>query len=222
MGHDSSQREGKLCVVHLKADVLRLALVVDEIVAEQQLVSKRLPYNLRRVPGISGAVVLADGSLAAALDVVYLLQQERRPAPQSPTPASPTPHPSHRLLVVDDALTARTAAQMVLTSAGYEVQVAVDGDAAWRLLQEHHFDLVVSDVEMPGLDGFALTRRIRADERLRHLPVILVTRRHTAEDIAAGAAAGADEYVVKGALEQEKLLTALKRLLPATAAGVRP
>ena len=118
-----------------------------------------------------------------------------------------------RILVVDDSLTSRTLERNILGGAGYEVEIAVDGEAAWALLGKQRFDLVVSDVQMPLCDGIELTRRIRRTDRLQNLPVILVTSLDRPEDIAAGGSAGANEYIVKGRFDQQALLDAVSRLL---------
>ena len=100
-----------------------------------------------------------------------------------------------RILVVDDSVTTRTLERSILEAAGYEVLVAADGAAGWQMLQERGADLVLSDVDMPRMDGFALTEAVRASPRFRDLPVILVTARESQEDRARGGAVGADAYL---------------------------
>jgi two-component system chemotaxis sensor kinase CheA len=119
----------------------------------------------------------------------------------------------HRLLVVDDSLTTRTLLGSILEAAGYDVAVAMDGVEALSILGERPTDLVVSDVEMPRLDGFNLTAEIRRDERLRQTPVILVTSLAAPEHRERGVAVGADAYIVKSGFDQVDLLEAIRRLL---------
>ena len=95
-----------------------------------------------------------------------------------------------RLLLVEDSLTIRTLEKTILEAAGYEVTVAADGADAWQLLQEHGADLLVSDVEMPHMDGFALTKAVRDSQRFRDLPVVLVTVREKEEDKRRGSKSG--------------------------------
>jgi two-component system chemotaxis sensor kinase CheA len=97
-----------------------------------------------------------------------------------------------RLLVADDSVTTRSLEKSILEAAGYEVIAAVDGGEAWQLLQEKGADLVVADVEMPRMDGFALCEAIRGSKRFRELPVVLVTARESDRDKARGLEAGAD------------------------------
>jgi len=101
----------------------------------------------------------------------------------------------------------------ILESAGYDVIAAVDGMEAWRLLSEKGADLVISDVEMPRMDGFSLTEAIRESKHFRDLPVILVTAMESDADKARGLAAGADAYCLKSSFDQKDLLATIARLL---------
>jgi two-component system chemotaxis sensor kinase CheA len=124
------------------------------------------------------------------------------------------PRPARkRLLVADDSVTVRTLQKNILESAGYHVTAAVDGMEAWHLLSENGADLVVSDVEMPRMDGISLTEAIRDSRRFRELPVILVTAMESDADKARGLAAGADAYCLKSAFDQKDLLATIARLL---------
>jgi two-component system, chemotaxis family, sensor kinase CheA len=136
------------------------------------------------------------------------VRREVRPAPVMTGPP--------RVLVVDDAATTRAMERGLLEMAGYRVTVAGDGLEAWETLARTDFDLVVSDVDMPRLDGFELTARIRADARLAELPVILVSALEARADKERGIAVGANAYVVKSSFEQSNLLAIIRRL------GVRP
>jgi two-component system chemotaxis sensor kinase CheA len=118
-----------------------------------------------------------------------------------------------RLLIAEDSLTTRTLERSILESAGYEVLVAVDGQDALDVLHAQSVDLVVSDVEMPRMNGFSLTAEIRRDERLRHIPVVLVTGLDSSEYHRRGLAAGADAYIVKSRFDQSDLIEAVGRLL---------
>jgi two-component system, chemotaxis family, sensor kinase CheA len=124
---------------------------------------------------------------------------------------------SQRLLVTDDSFTTRELLRSILQSAGYDVTTAVDGqDALDKLRADGGFDLVVSDVEMPRLDGFGLTTAIRADAELMRLPVIIVTSLHSDEHKRRGATAGAQAYIVKSQFDQSNLLAAVRDLLGAS------
>jgi two-component system, chemotaxis family, sensor kinase CheA len=148
-----------------------------------------------------------------------LLKSARRagaapPMPDSSGSASTQAQASgRRILIAEDSITSRMLLKGILESAGYQVSIAVDGIDAFTTLRSGHFDLVVSDVEMPRLSGFDLTARIRADRDLAEIPVVLVTALESREDRERGIEVGANAYLVKSSLDQDDLLEALRRLL---------
>jgi two-component system chemotaxis sensor kinase CheA len=115
--------------------------------------------------------------------------------------------------VVEDSITARTLLRQILESAGYRVTTAVDGVDGYTALKTGAFDLVVSDVEMPRMDGFALTAKIRADKQLPGLPVVLVTALDSQNHRERGIEAGANAYIVKSNFDQSNLLEVIRRLI---------
>lgn len=189
-----------------------LAVEVDEIIADQQLAIQRLPWNLRSVPGVSGAVALPGGIVVVALDIGHLLRTSGVSVAEE-RQAAPLGGRARRILVVDDSLTSRTLIRHSLEAAGYEVSAAEDGLQGWEALRSGDFSMLVSDVRMPRLDGIGLTQRVRGDDRFKTLPVILITTESTPVDVQRGLSAGADEYVIKGAMQQQKLLEAVTRHL---------
>ncbi|WP_437752408.1 hybrid sensor histidine kinase/response regulator [Sorangium sp. So ce1389] len=204
----------KLLVVVVSDGVSRVGLVVERVDSEVESVIKALPWNIPPVPGVAGAMILGTGLVAVVLDVPRLLSAAQGRAPErAETVRAAEALKKRRVLVVDDSLTSRTLERNILVAAGYAVDTANDGEMAWQALQSGSYDLVVSDVQMPRLDGVALTRRIRAHPRHKSLPVILVTSLDRPADVAQGSAAGADEYIVKGRFDQQKLLDAVARLL---------
>ena len=216
MSRPPIKRAERLLVLVIARGSRRLGVAVDALVREREYVTQRLPWNLTRVAGVNGTTVLEDGTVAVSIDVGALLELAREGRDEATaTVAGERPEPQRfpRVLVVDDAMTARVLARNALAAAGYRVALAEDGVAAWRRLQEESFDLVVSDVEMPHMDGLELTRRIRTSESLRNLPVVLVTQLGEPEDVARGREAGANDYLIKGKLEQKSLLAAVSRLL---------
>jgi two-component system chemotaxis sensor kinase CheA len=210
MGIPREPDPGKLTIVVLARGASRLGLVAGEVLGEEELVTKRLPWNLKRVKGIHGAAILGDGRLAVVVDPLQAFDATRSAA-ETVLVAAATTRP--RVMVVDDSLTSRALERSILEAAGYEVVVMVDGRQAWEALRQEPVDLVVADVEMPEMDGLELTRRIRAESASQHLPVILVTSLGSDADLAAGADAGADAYIVKGRFDQRELLAAVKRLV---------
>ncbi len=207
VGASSEETEEMLKVVVLTRSEVQLGLVVEEIEGQQEFVTKALPWNFQGVPGVNGAIIRADGRLAVSIDVPYLFDDVRFAFnPKRRKDDGKTSNTKRKILVVDDSMSSRTLEQTMLQEAGYDVSIAVDGEAAWQLLEKEPFDLVVSDVDMPNLSGLGLVRRVRRSRTLNDLPVILVTGMSSPDDVAAGADAGADEYVVKGTFDQQTLL----------------
>jgi two-component system chemotaxis sensor kinase CheA len=193
----------------------RVALAVDAVLGEQEVLVKRFSLPLVRVRNVSGATVLASGQVVPVLNVADLLKSSQRNggaaarSPALPKPSSPV---AKAILVVEDSITSRTMIKSILESAGHRVETAVDGMDALTKLRSAKFDLVVSDVEMPRLNGLDLTARIRADKRLADLPVVLLTARETREDRERGIDVGANAYLVKSGFDQDDLLDAVRRL----------
>jgi two-component system chemotaxis sensor kinase CheA len=175
---------------------------------------KRLTRPLSRVRNIAGATVLGSGEVAPILNVSDLLKSARQAGGSTRAAAAPTvaAAPARRVLVAEDSITSRMLIKGMLESAGYEVKTAVDGLEAFTSLRSERFDVLVSDVEMPRLNGFDLTARVRADRNLAELPVILVTALESREDRERGIDVGASAYLVKSDLDQSNLLEALRRL----------
>jgi two-component system chemotaxis sensor kinase CheA len=195
------------------SDQQRVALLIDRVVGEQEIVVKPLPYPLRRVRHIAGATILGSGRIVPILNVADLLRGAARSVPMLVAPPAAEPlRQRQRVLVADDSLTTRTMERYILEAAGYEVELAGDGAEALALLQERGCDVLVSDVEMPGLDGIELTERVRAEPSLRDLPVILVTSLDSATDRERGLQAGADAYIVKTSFDQDQLLRTIREI----------
>jgi two-component system chemotaxis sensor kinase CheA len=190
------------------------ALLVDEILSEQEVLPKSLGKQLRRVRCIAGATQLGDGSLVPILspDDVARCGLASGDALVPDMRAQDGTTTLKRVLVVEDSITSRLLLKHILEGAGYKVDTAVDGLDALSLLRQEDFDAVVSDIEMPQLDGLTLTERIRANPKTEEMPVILVTSLQSAEEKERGLRAGADAYVVKGSFDQNNLLKTIRRL----------
>ncbi|HZQ77603.1 MAG TPA: response regulator [Acidimicrobiia bacterium] len=213
----------RLAVISATGGGPATGVLVDEIRGEEEIVVNTLPPPLRRVRFTAGATVLGTGEVVPVLhagEVFRAALGHRPPGEGGPGGESagdavePAPAGAPRVVVVaDDSVTTRTLERVILESAGYEVRAAADGAQALALVQAGGCDAVVSDVQMPVLDGFALCERLRADPRFRDLPVVLVTALGSRSDRERGVAVGADAYIVKGEFDQETLLATLRRLL---------
>jgi len=194
-----------------------VAFLVDEVLNEREVLMKRLGPQLSRVRNIAGATLLGSGKVVPILNVPDLIKSAVRRAIAKPIPApaarSAPQTLVRRILVVEDSITSRTLLKNILESAGYDVMTAVDGVDAFAQLKTGRFDVVVSDVDMPRLNGFELTAQIRADKELAELPVVLVTALGSREDRERGIDVGASAYIVKGSFDQSDLLRTVQRFI---------
>ena len=194
----------------------RIAFWVDEILNEQEVLVKSLGKQLSRVRNIAGATVLVTGKVVPILNIPDLMKSATRvtAAPGATMPAREEAVAERKaILVAEDSITSRMLLKGILESAGYNVATAVDGVDAFTLLRTEHFDLVVSDVDMPRMSGFDLTAKIRADKKLAELPLVLVTALESSEHRERGIDVGANAYIVKSSFDQSNLLEVIRRLL---------
>ncbi|HEX4654510.1 MAG TPA: ATP-binding protein, partial [Mycobacteriales bacterium] len=194
----TGERDSRAAVVVRHGD-RQVAWAVDRLVGELELVVKDLGPFLGRLPLVSGATIDGDGSVVCLVD----LRELGVDAGATVVPVQPTGKPNEpavdrpRVLVVEDSVGVRELERVILEGAGYEVVTAVDGADGVAKLADEPADLVLSDVEMPGVDGFALTRTIRATRGWEHVPVVIMTSRGSDEDQQAGLEAGASAYLLK-------------------------
>ncbi|WP_386080344.1 response regulator [Vreelandella sp. F11] len=199
-----------LLVVHQRHQ--KLALIIDSLIDERDMVIKPLPVHLRYLPLVSGMVSMGRNALVSLLHVPALLEATRHTA-QRPSHEHTSPTLAKRILVVDDSLNTREIEKDVLEAWGYHVTLAENGrDGLAKALAEP-FDAVLTDVEMPVMDGFALTTRLRENEVYRYRPIIIITSREKEADRRRGIEVGADAYIVKGSFDQNNLVETLQALL---------
>lgn len=210
----TADTSGQVVVVVLGTVHQRVAFQVEEILGEQEVLVKALGRQLARVRNIAGASVLGTGQVVAVLNVPDLLKSAVKQA--APTPVAAERHAvaeKQSILVVEDSITSRALLKNILESAGYRVTTAVDGVDAYTTLKAGTFDLIVSDVEMPRMDGFDFTAKVRADKQLSELPVVLVTALGSPEHRERGIDVGANAYIVKSSFDQSNLLEVISRLI---------
>ena len=194
----------------------RLAgFVVDELLGEYDLATRPLDSRLGRVADISAAALLPDGSPVVLLDVDDLMRSAlTRERASLATAAGASAHAGRkRALVVDDSISVRELERQLLAARGFDVEVAVDGLDAWTRLRDASFDLLITDVDMPRMDGIELTRSIKQDPRLRALPVVIVSYRDRPEDRRRGLEARADSYMTKADFQDEGFLKLVHQLV---------
>ena len=206
-----------LVVVWLSALDRRLAVVVRDVIDERELVLRPIPFG-GGGDLVAGSALLPDGDVAIVLDVPGLIA-DRRSSDAGVSFEPREQERARRILVVDDSITTRTLEASVLTASGYDVTTAVDGMDGWRLVQEGGFDLVVSDVQMPRMDGLELCRKIRSTPAVASIPLILVTSLDKPEEKMQGLEAGADAYITKSSFDQETLLGTIGQLIGRSVKG---
>ena len=193
-------------------------LVVERFLGECELVVQKLDARLGKVPNVSAAAVMEDGSPVLILDVddvvrtIGKLVAERRIRRVSRESAAPTSS-TRRILVVEDSLTVRELQRKLLTNAGYDVEVATDGMEGWNTARARRFDLIVTDIDMPRLDGIELVQLIRKDPHLKNTPVMIVSYKDRPEDRTRGLEAGADHYLAKASFHDSALLDTVRELI---------
>ncbi|MEA5417969.1 hybrid sensor histidine kinase/response regulator [Spirulina sp. CCNP1310] len=197
----------------------RFGLFVDQVIDTQDVVLKPQSKLLKRVRNIAGATILGTGEVCMILNPMDLLKSIQRgrtafvPRPDLTANDRKTTTKRATVLLAEDSITIRTQEKRILEGAGYTVITAVDGLDGFNKLKAGQFDAVISDVQMPNLDGLAMTRRIREYPEYNELPIILVTSLSSEDDRRRGAEAGANAYITKGTFDQSVLLETLERLV---------
>lgn len=218
LGRDAggiSTDDSSLIVVELKAGERRFGVIVDWVVGVHDGVMRNLDLDPDQAGCVAGAVVLEAGTVVPVLDSTALIAacgdiETSCVLPSQDTEAS---RRQRSILIVDDSITTRTLEQSVLESNGYHVMLSADGADALQQLRRHGADLVISDVEMPNIDGFGLLGAMKRQRELADVPVILVTSRNNDTDRRRGLRLGASAYVVKQRFNQTELLKTIGRLL---------
>lgn len=198
-----------------------VAILVEEVTGEQEVAVSPLPAPLTRVRHITGATLLKTGDLAAVINVNDVLSSahllgsnadalEARRARKAKTGTNAA---TKKILVTDDSITSRVLLKNILESNDYQVEVANDGEDAWQKLQTKRFDLLITDVEMPKMSGFELTKKVRTESTFSDMPIIVVTSLASLEDRKTGVEVGASAYFVKSNFEKSNLIDMVKRLI---------
>ncbi|MGY2165672.1 hybrid sensor histidine kinase/response regulator [Pseudomonas tolaasii] len=211
--------EDTLKVVVIRERDAVYGIAVERFIGERTLVVLPLDNRLGKVQDISAGALLDDGSVVLIVDVEDMLRSVdkllntgrlERIARRS---QQATEAPRKRVLVVDDSLTVRELQRKLLLNRGYEVAVAVDGMDGWNALRSEDFDLLITDIDMPRMDGIELVTLLRRDSRLQSLPVMVVSYKDREEDRRRGLDAGADYYLAKASFHDDALLDAVVELI---------
>lgn len=214
---ERTEKHPGLLLLVLQVRNEKLALIIDDLLDEYDMVIKPMPRHLRHLAMVSGMVTTGKNELVSVLHAPALLDLARRlqmtPSVTARDTAAPSGGGSNRILVVDDSISTREIVKDLLEACGYQVTLAEDGlDGLGKALAEP-YDAVLTDVEMPNMDGFTLTARLREEERYRTVPIVIITSREREEDKRRGIESGADAYIVKSDFEQSSLVDTLQALL---------
>jgi len=217
------ENPNRINLIVLDAEGTRIAFLVDAVISEQEVLLKPLGRQLSRIRNISGATVMGNGQVVPIINVPDLLKSAShiRSPKEGRIPVEIPEFVARKrsVLIAEDSITTRSLLKNILEAAGFEVVTAVDGLDAFALLKTRRFDIVVSDVEMPRMDGFELVTKIRSDLKLSELPVVLVTAQASREDQERGIDVGANAYIVKSGFDQNNLLDAIGKLMIKEALG---
>ncbi|MBS0290346.1 MAG: response regulator [Proteobacteria bacterium] len=200
-----------LSVIIITSVDKKIAFVVDNILNEQEILVKNFSKPLIKVKNVSAAAIASSGRPIPILNCLDLLQC-RVTKPHITASKEDPSLKNTKILLVEDSFTTRTLLKNILELGGYQVSAASDGLDAWNTLKTNDYAIVVSDVEMPRMNGFQLTQKIRNDKKLGNLPVILITSRESQDDKERGIDAGANAYLPKSTFDSGRLLEIIKRL----------
>ena len=208
------QEDALIPVVLLGAGAAQAAIAVDALFDEDDLTVRNLGSRFGRMRNVSGGTILPDGRVALILHAGDIIATALEGKEHSPfVRAQSVTETKKRLVIAEDSMTTRTLIKAILENAGYDVAAAADGAEAWRLIQQNGADLIVADVEMPKMDGFALTETIRSSTRHREIPIVLLTALESDRDKTRGLSAGANAYLLMSAFDQRDLLAAIRQMV---------
>ncbi len=208
------KEEGEALIIIVHTVNEKLGLLVDSLVNEEDMVIKPLPSHLKNIKWISGVIITGKNEVVNVLHAPMIIASAKEAKGAGRYRRfSEEEKKTLNILVVDDSINTREIEKSILEAYGYKVNLAGDGIEALEKIKELKYDLVITDVEMPRLDGFSLTERLRKDEEYKHTPIIIVTSREKEEDKRRGIQVGADAYIVKGAFDQTNLLETVQNLI---------
>lgn len=192
-----------------------IAFSTAEILYEEEIFIKPFQGQVKRLKNIIGAASISKGNNILILNPTDLLKSAIKKGfvPTFKPDEMYVSTKKKSILIAEDSITARTLFKGILESVGYQVTTAPDGIEAWNILKSQDFDLLLSDIQMPGLNGFELTEKIRNDRKLFRLPVVLITGLESQQDKERGIEVGANAYIVKSSFDQSNLLDVIKKII---------
>ena len=216
---DQEEQDDEMSVVIIGEKLNRYAIVVDQFLGERSMVVQKIDPVLGKIRDIGSAAILDDGTPALIIDVDDLIRSidlfvtGGRVANIDKTQIDNNNVVRKRILVVDDSITVREVERNMLETRGYHVEVAVDGMDGWNAVRTKDYDLVISDIDMPRMNGFEFVEHIKSDHALNEIPIMIVSYKDREEDRLRGLEVGADYYLTKGSFQDETLLDAVEDLI---------
>lgn len=210
--------QDKVNILLLSDRLNKYGLVVDRLISQPELVVIPLDKKLGRIPNISAAAILEDGTpvlIIDADDVVRSIDRIIKSGKIEKIKTEDNNNTSRKLkvLVVDDSLTVREVERKLLENKGYMVTVAIDGIDGWNTVHKDNFDLIISDIDMPRMNGIEMVKRIKSDSKLRDIPVMIVSYKDREDDRKRGLEAGANYYLTKSSFHDDTLIEAVEDLI---------
>jgi two-component system sensor histidine kinase and response regulator WspE len=218
-GGEAKSPGDDLSIVVVGNHTCTYGLLVDRFLGERELVVQPLDTRLGKIKDISAGALMEDGSPVLIVDVEDMIRSVDKLVSvgrlsEIRRDTSTGAEKNHkRVLVVDDSLTVRELERKLLGNHGYEVEIAVDGMDGWNAVRTGHYNLIVTDIDMPRMDGFELVGMIKKDPNFKSLPVMIVSYKDREEDRMRGLEAGADYYLTKGSFHDETLVQAVVDLI---------
>jgi len=216
LAKEERSRDERVPIIISRSDRGKIGFIVSEFLYEKEIVFQEFKGYLKRPRYFSGVATLGTGEIVLILNIQELVKARDLSGVSPITEVSKGVKPQvkkNAILVAEDSMITAELEKNILVNAGYEVDVAIDGIDAMDKLHGKKYDLLVTDIDMPRMDGFELTSKVRADKRLKDLPVIVVTVREKVEDKRKGIEVGADAYILKKEFDQSNLLNTIKRLI---------
>jgi two-component system chemotaxis sensor kinase CheA len=218
MPDEKIHNEEKIVIIIIQAEDVQVGFIIDKLIGDQEILHKNLAPPLLRVRNIAGVTTIGSGELCLIINVNDLIKSAYQNFGMSKKQLIIDKQSNiaiirKNILVVDDSVTTRILERNILKTAGYNVSVAINGlDALTKIFSEK-FDLIVSDIEMPEINGFELTERLKMDARFKDIPIVLVTSLASESDRKKGFDIGAHAYITKGSFNQEELLNTVRKIL---------
>ena len=200
-------------VVILRYGEEMLGVIVDALISEEDMGIKPLPRHMKNSGLVSGVSVTGKNDIVVVLNTAKVFATANDVKTSIAARVRESARKAVHILVVDDSVNTREIERSILESYGYRVDVATDGLDGYEKSQSFHYDLVVTDVEMPRMDGFSLAKKLRDDAAYQHTPIVIVSSRDKEDDRRRGLQAGANAYIVKGSFEQSNLLSTIQALV---------